>query len=294
MRIIPIILLPFISTLAFAQKQSLPPLHHPVGIKLSTTMDIPDNFPLGKQKELVCDTCHGIKNIDQIPLQKVNTKASNFLRNGSYPSLLDFCGNCHESRLKQKNMQRFNIHQMLDKQGKIIEKNCTYCHIKVPNPVKDKDWHTLRFRLPVEKLCLGCHLKTTHLNSVQHQVKPSKKILQQLQKTTKQKHILLPLDKQGRMMCVTCHSPHQHGVIKASHAGGKQVAQNNIKQGIQYGKENRWNLVFKADKKQRLATLKWLNKTIELPEYRPIEKEILLRLPAKNGQLCQACHRFKD
>jgi len=294
MKILTLVFLLVINTAVFAKKHPLPPLHHPVGIKLPASMDLPDNFPLGKQKELVCDTCHGIKKLDQIPLPKVNAQASNFLRNGPYPSLLDFCGNCHQSRLKQKNMQRFNIHQMLDKQGKIIKKNCTYCHTSLPDTEKVKDWQTLHFRLPAEKLCLGCHLKTTHLNSVQHQLKPSKKVLQQLQKTEKQKHIILPLDKQGHMMCVTCHSPHQHGVIKASRAGGKQVAQNTIKKGIQYGKENRWSRVFKADKKHRLAILQRLNKKIKLPEYRPIEKEILLRLPAKNGQLCQACHRFKD
>lgn len=294
MKNLTLIFLLLISTAVFAKKQPLPPLHHPVGIKLPADMDLPDSFPLGKQKELVCETCHGIKNIEQISLQKVNTKASNFLRNGPYPSLLDFCSNCHQSTLKQKNMQRYNIHQMLDKQGNIIEKNCTYCHATVPDPAKVKDWQTLRFRLPPEKLCLGCHLKTTHLNSVQHQVKPSNKVLQQLQKTEKQKNIILPLDKQGRMMCVTCHSPHQHGVIEASRAGGKQVAQNSVADGIQYGRANRWSRVFNEDKKQRLAILQRLNKEIKLPEYRPIEKEILLRLPAKDGQLCGACHKFDD
>lgn len=289
-----IFLLLVISKLVFAKKQPLPPLHHPVGIKLPASMDLPEKFPLGKQKELVCDTCHGINNIEKIPLQKVNTQASNFLRNGPYPSLLDFCSNCHQSTLKQKNMQRFNIHQMLDKQGKIIEKNCTYCHASVPDPATVKDWHTLRFHLPPEKLCLGCHLKTTHLNTLSHQLKPSNKVLKQLQKTEKQKHIILPLDKQGRMMCVTCHTPHQHGVIEESRAGGKQVHQTSVEEGIQYGKENRWSRVFKADKKQRLATMQRLNKKIKLPEYRPIKKEILLRLAAKDGQLCQACHKFKD
>jgi len=284
MRILSIILL-LISMPVFAKKQPLPPLHHPVGIKLPATMDLSNNFPLGKRKELVCDTCHGIKNIEQIPLQKVNTQASNFLRNGPYPSLLSFCSNCHQSKFKQKNMQRFNIHQMLDKQGNIIKKTCTYCHSNVPEIKKVKDWRRLRFRLPPEKLCLGCHLKTTHLNSVQHQVKPSQKVLHQLQKSEQQKRIILPLDKQGRMMCISCHDPHQHGVIKTQHSS---------EQHIQYGKANHWSQVFKADKKQRLATMQRLNKKIKLPEYRPIEKEILLRLPAKNGQLCQACHRFKD
>ena len=266
-------------------KQPLPPLHHPVGIKFPADMQAPAGFPLGKQKQLVCDTCHGIKNLDQIPLQKVNQQAKNFLRNGSYPNLLDFCQNCHQSRLKQKNMQRFNVHQMLDKQGRLIKSNCTYCHASLPDPKKDKDWHKMRFQIPPEKLCYGCHLKTTHLNAVQHQVKPSHKVLKQIRQTEKQRHLHLPLDKQGKMMCITCHTAHQHNVLTMA----KQATPLGK---IEYGKPNFWSRVYAEDKKARLKQGTY--KGLTAPVYQPIKHEILLRLPAKNGELCRACHVFQD
>ncbi len=285
------------SGLVSAQKQPLPPLHHPVGITLPQNMQVPDDFPLGKQQELVCDTCHGVENLDQVPQAKVNTRVKNFLRSGPYDgsgkTLLDFCGNCHESRFKQKNMQRTNVHKMLDKQGKQIKKNCTYCHASVPDPVKDQDWRKLRFQISPEKLCYGCHLKTTHLNAVQHQVKPSDKVLKQMQRSEQQKQLVLPLDKRGKMMCVTCHSPHQQGVLNAHSKGGKQVAQTSLDQGIQYAKPNFWSRVFAQDKAVRWQQLNEV-KGLKLPEYRPIKQEALLRLPAKDGQLCRACHVFKD
>lgn len=274
-----------------AKQQTLPPLHHPVGIRLPATMQAPTGFPLGKQQQLICKTCHGIRNLAQIPLTQVNSKAKNFLRNGPYANLLDFCKNCHQSRLKQKNMQRFNVHQMLDQQGRRLTKNCTYCHVDVPNlnryQVPLKDWRKLRFQLPVEKLCYGCHLKTTHLNAVQHQVKPSRKVLQQMHRSETQKHIILPLDNQGKMMCVTCHSPHQHGVL-SKNKSVKALGQ------IQYGKANYWSRVFAEDKKQRWQQIGKAKQGLKAPQYRPIKQEILLRLPAKNGELCRACHLFKD
>ena len=257
-------------------------------------MTVNDDFQLGKHSELICDTCHGIKDLDQIPLEKVDKQAKNFLRNGSYKNLIKFCYNCHESKFEQKNMQRFNIHIMLDKQGRLIEKNCTYCHAEVPDPEKDTDWSKLQFVLEPEKLCLGCHLKTSHLNSIQHQVEPSEKVLKQLQKTEQEKNIILPLNKQGDMMCVTCHTPHQRGIIDPDNPGGHQVEQNPVEEGIKYSEKNRWSRVFYEDKLQRFTEMQEQHEGLEFPQYLPVQAEILLRLPAKNGQLCLACHNFKD
>jgi hypothetical protein len=53
--------------------------------------------------------------------------------------------------------------------------------------------------------------------------------------------------------------------------------------------------VFVNDKAQRLAKLKDRQQgSSDVPEYLRVEKEILLRLPAKDGTLCLACHEFED
>jgi len=51
--------------------------------------------------------------------------------------------------------------------------------------------------------------------------------------------------------------------------------------------DNYWNRVYQADKKERLQEL-GLNLS-----YQKLTKEVLLRLPAKDGTLCRACHKFK-
>ncbi len=93
-------------------------------------------------------------------------------------------------------------------------------------------------------------------------------------------------------MCITCHSSHQLDVISREKPAGKQVVNSDIDKGITYS-EHPWSNVFTGDKKERLNDLaQETGKQYEL-KYQRIEKEILLRLPAKDGELCLACHEFE-
>lgn len=202
--------------------------------------------------------------------------------------LSDFCNRCHD----KKDYERPNIHRMLDGKGGLIKDNCTFCHVEMPDPEKAKQGnHTglpLQFRLPIDKLCLGCHLKTPHLNSVNHLVKPSEEMFKVIKESEKRLGVILPLDSEGKVTCVTCHAPHEKGVVKEERPGGKQVADGSLKEGIVY-EESPWSRVFAEDKRKRLEKL---GAEFRI-EYRKIKKEVLLRLPAKDGTLCMACHKFK-
>ena len=206
------------------KKIELPSMHHLVKIKPPQDMKIPKAFPLNDKGAIDCKTCHGIKNIEKTPIDKVDKKAKNFHRGGPYEQLSEFCHNCHE----KKDYKRPNIHNLLDDKGKYDEAKCEYCHKKAPDLKKDIKRDDLEFRLSPQKLCWGCHLKTPHLNALNHLVKPDKKMRKHMLKAEKKLNVILPLDKEGKIMCATCHAPHESGLIDKKKPAGKQVADTDL------------------------------------------------------------------
>jgi len=270
------------------KKIEMPPLHHVVKVKPPEDMKLPKTFPLNDEGQIDCKTCHGIKDIAKTPINKVDKKADNFHRGGPYKQLTDFCANCHN----KKDYKRPNTHKLLNDKGEFDKKDCEYCHKKAPDPKKEIKRDELEFRLPPQKICFGCHLKTPHFNALNHQVKPDKKMRKRMREAEKKLGIILPLDKEGKIMCATCHAPHQPGVIDKKQPAGKQVADADLDKGISYV-EHPWNRVFQSDKKARLEKLTQEGGGVHSLGYQRIKTEVLLRLPAKNGALCQACHIFE-
>ncbi len=269
------------------KKKELPPLHHVVKVKPPEGMKVAKGFPLNEKGEIDCQTCHGIKDIKDIPFDEIDKSADNFHRGGPYRKLTDFCYNCH----KKKDYQRPNIHKLLDDKGKYDKKACEFCHQKAPDPTKDIAFKDLKFRRPPQKLCFACHLKTPHLNALSHQVKVDEKMRKRIEQAEQKLGVILPLDSDGKVMCVTCHSPHEVGVISQTKPAGKQVADAILKDGISYV-EHEWDVVFRADKKDRLQKLSRQNNESYSLTYQRLKHEVLLRLPAKDGSLCLACHVF--
>lgn len=272
------------------QAYRMPPMHHPVDIAVPASMRIHDELVLGPRGELVCETCHGIEDLKQIPLDEVDVEAPDFLNLGPYRDLTDFCYLCHE----EEGHARYNLHLMLNENGEIEEKGCVYCHTEVPDPSKTYEADELVFHLAREKLCYGCHLKTPHLNALNHQVEPSDEIRDVMRRAEDKHGVVLPLGEQGQVICITCHSPHQYGVIDPDTAAGRVLEDQPIEDGIAY-QRTPWSGVFEKDKTQRLEELTQRQQgDPDLPEYLRVEKEILLRLPAKDGTLCLSCHEFED
>lgn len=270
------------------EQQAMPPMHHLFDVKPSKNISVPESFPLNKQQQVSCQTCHGIKDIKDQDFKKINKQGDDFFREGPYEQLSDFCSRCHDT----KPYQRDNIHKMLDDKGKIIKSRCLYCHEKVLDAEKEFKAEELKLRLPVENICYGCHLYTPHLNALGHQKKPDKDMQKRIRQYEQQHDIILPLTANGRVTCISCHSSHPPDVISRDKPTGKQLTDNDMERGISY-KKHPWNQVFSADKKERLKQLKQKVDKLYPLNYQRIEKEILLRLPAKNGRLCLACHEFE-
>jgi len=263
--------------------------HHVLDVKLLNNMKPPNEFELEEGKILQCNSCHGIKNIMDTPVDKLDKNDANFLRGGPYKKLTDFCYQCHQ----KKDHTRNNIHILLDKQGKIIKEKCLYCHEQELKTDQAKSLSEIKLRQAVETICYACHLKTPHLNVIEHLVELKDKKLQQWKLTTKKQNIYMPLTDTGKIMCITCHNPHQQGLLATHLAAAKQVADTDLNKGISY-QEHPWQEVYLADKKERLEQFNRNNKTSLTLSYQRIKTEVLLRLPAKNGKLCLSCHSFDD
>jgi len=271
------------------KKLELPPLHHVVRLKPSKAIKVPDEFPLNDKGQIDCDTCHGIEDIEDIPFDEVDKEDPKFFRNGPYLVLTDFCYSCHD----KEPYERLNIHKQRLDDGSLDEKNCEYCHTEPPDPEKEIRRDELEFRLPPQMLCVGCHLKTPHLNAFNHLVEPDEEKLEQIKEAEKMHQIILPLDDEGKIMCATCHSPHEPGVIPKDKPAGRQVADASVEDGVSYV-DHEWNDVFSEDKQERLDELNKHEKEPTQLSYQRIESEVLLRLPAKDGTLCLACHSFEE
>ncbi len=276
--------------MAAEEEYTLPPMHHPVAIAIPDSMQVAEGLPLDENGEMVCDTCHGIENLKEIAPDEVDIDDPAFLNLGPYPTLTDFCYRCHE----KTGHERYNLHQMLDEKGELDERGCVYCHEETTDPRQADQADELTFRLPKAKLCYGCHLKTPHLNSLSHQVEPDERIREVMRRTEREQGIRLPLDDEGRVTCITCHSPHQAGVIDPDRPAGKLVEDGPVEEGITYRK-TAWSLVFARDKSMRLHELhSKQEQRFADPAYQRVEKEILLRQSAKDGKLCLSCHEFED
>lgn len=139
-----------VSPLMAEDKIELPPFHHIVGVKPSDAIKVPNKFKLGDKGELICATCHGLKDIDKTPIDEVDKEAADFLVGGHYRNLTGLCYQCHD----EQKTQRENIHILLDEHGEIKKKQCTYCHEEVPDRDKKLSIAELKLRLPMQSLWL--------------------------------------------------------------------------------------------------------------------------------------------
>ena len=72
-------------------------------------------------------------------------------------------------------------------------------------------------------LCRRCHpIKGNHPGDFDHMaVPPSAKWLKHMADMQTTYDIILPLAKDGKMTCITCHNPHEKGVIAADKPSAK-------------------------------------------------------------------------
>ncbi|MFQ5645681.1 MAG: cytochrome c3 family protein [bacterium] len=98
--------------------------------------------------------------------------------------------------------------------GELNYEVCLYCHYKIPSAKADKPkYYYLKHSLG--KICIGCHpySEKLHPGNITHFGKfLSRKYATQMQNYKIGAHsAFFPLDKNRKIICSTCHNPHQWG-----------------------------------------------------------------------------------
>jgi hypothetical protein len=187
---------------------------HPVDMKPTPekAKRIPADFPLQNGK-LACITCHNI--YLQCQKQAFNR---NSLRGAPYPRRTDFCYKCHI----KENYKSLDPHHQIDDRGEIIIENCLICHEEKPDE-KHATYKDLKFIGDIEMMCRRCHhIAGNHSGNANHiGVKPSENGFKRIVAMEKKYNARLPLDESGKMTCITCHNPHEKGVLPENNPGAR-------------------------------------------------------------------------
>ena len=180
---------------------------HPVDVEPSEQkkIKIPAELPLQDGK-VTCLTCHDI--YWQCRKRRVD---KNSLRRARTPKRSDFCYKCHDKARYAK----LKIHNQLNSNGKIIVEKCLYCHPDKPDESRAR-YKDVKFIGDLEMMCQRCHvIRGNHSGNFNHMVRPSDDTLARMQVMEKKFDVILPLDENGKLTCITCHNPHDKGVIRA-------------------------------------------------------------------------------
>ncbi len=194
------------------------PIHfHPLQIRpdASGGVKVPVGFPL-RQGKLGCLTCHDIYlQCRDSEADKLLLKGQMLLRGMPYKSRLTFCFVCHD----KTRYPRYNPHEQIDTVGQVMQSKCLYCHTNVPD-ASHTTYREVKLIGSFGELCKGCHYLTAKQPlHVRHLRKPTLEVVQRMKEMQVQYKIVLPLDQDGKVTCVTCHNPHQKGLIPDQRAG---------------------------------------------------------------------------
>jgi hypothetical protein len=125
-----------------------------------------------------------------------------------------------------------NPHDQINDSGELQEKMCLLCHPDVPDPETVESIAEVKFIedkfKDLKDMCFTCHPEDNHpagsplagvdvpgrTDPPDHLIKPTEEVVGNMESSLEDGLIILPLDPQnGKITCVTCHNPHEKGVL---------------------------------------------------------------------------------
>jgi hypothetical protein len=199
---------------------------HPVGRAMTASLANP-GWPT-VNGTVQCLTCHDVKQQCDTAAERPEGNAS-FLRQAANDET-QFCANCH----REGQINKFNPHLMLAAdQHTPIEQRCQVCHDKPMDNTAMTRGADASLRAEQVLLCKSCHPRHKDISTTQHVLavippemlaymraremtgllnSPSPDLIKELQAQHAKPTMMVP-DAQGRVVCTTCHNPHEQGTF---------------------------------------------------------------------------------
>ncbi len=203
---------------------------HPADVTPSAALrtHIPSEFPL-KEGKLTCLSCHDLGWHCQTDPPSIQPQL-HYLRGTAHTNRLDFCFLCH----REESYQRYNVHNQLEA-GEIKTDTCLWCHSRVPDVQAAQSDEVEHVSIGQSSdVCRSCHkVARQHPSEGVHVLaKPSTDMIWRMSAYELQSRMRLPmerlqtyvraakrmprsilLDEQGRLQCISCHNPHEQGLL---------------------------------------------------------------------------------
>ncbi len=220
---------------------------HPVDVKPDAAMiaRMPEAYRDSIEHSdgtLSCVTCHDLP--AQCLKKRRNEKRQNtlFLRDQPYKTRTQQCYYCHDPEQYQK----LNPHEQISDTGLLRSGTCELCHsekldvLKTLRGIENLDFYV---NGDLSSMCTGCHPRKPHpgggatffrrkknKGDPNHLVKPKAAMLKRMQKWIKASGAALPLEPDsGKVICATCHNPHEQGVVKNAVASNEKGIKHRLR-----------------------------------------------------------------
>ncbi len=140
-----------------------------------------------------------------------------------------------------------NPHNQINDEGEVLWNRCMVCHRNIPDERKEKNIKDVRLRADdFNEICLRCHVVKPHpgaegveltmssLTALNHLVVPPKIIYDYMRMSLKETPLILPLDfKTGKIVCSTCHNPHERGLLTGKADFGADSSRRLRSEGVE-------------------------------------------------------------
>ncbi|MDT8395385.1 MAG: hypothetical protein RRA32_02910 [bacterium] len=203
---------------------------HPVDIQPSDNVVIPEKMPLS-EGFLTCATCHD-SSLQEGGEKRLSVGRNNpsFLR-GGIETRNEYCFRCH----LPEHYGKLDAHLQMSEAGSVMPQSCLFCHSSLPD-TKVAGIESVTFNTEsLDDYCTVCHAAERFVTEHpvgEHLVEPSRDVYRAIETAQDRIGVNLPLFN-GRITCVTCHNPHQEGVLKvrASATGSGEENRLRLKAG---------------------------------------------------------------
>ena len=137
------------------------------------------------------------------------------------------CTTCHVQMCQsnsRKELRRRNPHIQLDFRKNPIEKKCLFCHTAMPD-YSHPGREDVVMRYDIAHLCSLCHFMMSAPKG-----KPmTEAMVAKKENSEKKFYVSMPLGSSNKVVCASCHNPHQKGVPRGK---GKYAAAHGEKKRL--------------------------------------------------------------